>query len=305
MHLRQEAIGVGLTEQGRNAGGSHAIPGRRTLACVTAGRGNAIAQVAALSQVAIGIDEAIGLRLAEEAVADRPRRAFGVDGALAHVDAAVVEADKAGVAIGLVHALGLGLTHSGQGLAFLAGRAVAVEITSIGSHAEIALADLACAAIVVDETDPGGDALAVYATLAESAVGVDDADRWGDEFTLAVLADFIGAAIGVDLALGNGQTRAPLTEIADVAGDRLAGIAYLTSVIDADFKGATILIGEAIADEIAIAAQTDLCRAAIGVAIAIVADDALAGTAGLIGQAVGVALALGATHALPGHADLA
>lgn len=102
----------------------------------------------------------------------------------------------------------------------------------------------------------------------------------------------LGRAIIVGATGSKGQALATGAIGVGVAKDILAGIAYFTAKVDADLIDAAFLIGAAIADEIAISAQTDLGCATFGVGRAAVGGDTLSRATKFVGRTIAVGGAL-------------
>lgn len=133
--------------------------------------------------------------------------------------------------------------------------------------------------------------MAVGADLAGGAIAVDEAEVVvGD--ALVIFTDVSGLAVGVRRATGRGDALAIETRRARGTIDAGAGIAGFAAVVDANLVDPAVLVGKAVADEIALAADADFGLTTVGVELAVAVGDALSVLAGLVGQAVGVGVAL-------------
>lgn len=302
-HAGERAVTIGLTHERRRAASRGALPRRRTIAGILAGRRHAVPEIASLVRIAIGVEAAIGTRLAEEAVADRTGGALGVGGALTEVDAAIAETLEARLAIRIRETLDGGLASARDRLALLTRRAVRVARAAPRDGAEVVLAGLARVAVRVDAAVAREEAAAVDAVLVRGAVDVRLTLGHGGH-ARAVVTCLIWRTVEVGHARLDGNTHPLLAGKPRSAEDVGAEVDDLAAEVVADLVGCALIIVTAVADEEAGAIEANLARGAVHIIGATRRGHTLAGATDLVDATVSVRAALRLEDAAPIDADL-
>lgn len=286
-HPRKRTVLIGLARNRWRTTSSRAHPERRTLRLRDACEWDAVTEVTTLAHRTVGVLLAIWSLLAEEAVADRARRAIRVRDTLSEVDTSIVDALEAGLAVCVAATVDARDARSRNRFAFLTRRAIGISIASTRDVTEVIDTDFGGVAIAIVSAVPREDASSVRTNFVRWAIDVGHT-LWWTGFARSVHASEIFRTIEVGLAHADRNALAIIADGVRWAADVRAGVRSDAAEVVAHFVRSTIEVASAIADEETLVVDADFRRTTIFVQDALSDRNALARLADFVRSTIEV-----------------